>query len=332
MLRTQKILERDGRRGRTRPSFPEGRSRVIIPGLMKVFVLASGSSGNASVFESKGTRVLVDAGIGPRTLARGLFLAGASGAPHAIVVTHAHGDHLGNYRRIAAKHNIPVYMTESTARTAMPGSNVDLRYFSPRQPFAIGALTVAPLPLPHDAAQVSLVLSDGERSAGIATDLGEVPPALPAHLARCDVLLIESNHDVEMVERGPYPGFLKRRILSARGHLSNEQTGALLRSLGGATHTVVLMHLSKTNNRPDLALDCARDALAGRRVRLSVAPPSEPFVLDAALPPPDQALPARAPRPTPAAGQGRAATRRGGAATRRDEGARAAGQLELPWL
>jgi phosphoribosyl 1,2-cyclic phosphodiesterase len=260
---------------------------------MRVFILASGSSGNATVFESKGTRVLVDAGIGPRTLERKLREAGASGMPHAIVVTHAHGDHLGSYSKIGAKLGIPVYMTESTARFARPTGEVSLQYYSPRQPFAIGALTLSPLPLPHDAAQVALVVGDGERSAAIATDLGEVPPALPGHLAGCDVVLIESNHDVEMLQRGPYPSFLKRRVLSARGHLSNAQAHGLLQALGPSAHTVVLMHLSKTNNRPDIALESARDALAGRRVRVQVAPAVGPLALDASMPPPDRPLPGR---------------------------------------
>lgn len=266
---------------------------------MRVLVLASGSSGNATLFESKGTRVLVDAGIGPRTLARKLREAGVEGMPHAVVVTHGHGDHLGSYSKIGAKLGVPVYMTESTARFARPSGEVSLHYFSPRQPFAIGALTLSPLPLPHDAAQVALVIGDGEHRAAIATDLGEVPPGLPGHLAGCDVLLIESNHDVEMLERGPYPGFLKRRVLSARGHLSNAQAHGLLRALGPRAHTVVLMHLSKTNNRPDIALESARDALSGRRVRLDVAPAVGPLSLDAALPPPDWALPGR---PEPAGG------------------------------
>jgi phosphoribosyl 1,2-cyclic phosphodiesterase len=293
---------------------------------MKIFVLASGSGGNASVFESKGTRVMVDAGIGPRVLVRSLREAGAGGLPHAIVVTHAHGDHLGCYSRIASKLKIPVYMTESTARSAMPGG-VDLRYYSPRQPFAIGALTVSPLPLPHDAAQVALVIEDGERRAGIATDLGEVPPALPSHLSRCDVLLLESNHDVEMLQHGPYPSFLKRRILSARGHLSNVQAHGLLRALGGAAHTVVLMHLSKTNNLPGIAMESAKDALAGRRVRLMVAPPSEALVLDATLPPPDDALPLPARSAAAFPSDARGGARRGGRSSRE----RAPGQLELPW-
>jgi hypothetical protein len=135
---------------------------------------------------------------------------------------------------------------------------------------------------------VALVVEGGGRRAAIVTDLGEVPPGLPAHLGRCDVVLVESNHDAEMLRRGPYPAFLKRRVASARGHLSNAQAHGLLRALPRETHTVVLMHLSRTNNTPELALESARDALSGRRVRLLCAPPVETVLVDAAAeaPPP----------------------------------------------
>ncbi len=249
---------------------------------MKVTVLASGSSGNATFVESNGTRILVDAGIGPRILARKLAESGAGGPPEAIVITHGHGDHVGECARIAKGLKIPVYASESTARTAHLGDRSRVRVFGARSEFTIGTITVSPLPIPHDAAQVALVFGDGTRNVGLATDLGEVPPKLAEHLAGCDVLLIESNHDPEMLENGPYPRFLKKRISSSRGHLSNMQTHALLRRLSPRTHTVVLMHLSRTNNRADLALEIARDALAGRDVRLTAAEQDDASVFDAA--------------------------------------------------
>jgi phosphoribosyl 1,2-cyclic phosphodiesterase len=262
---------------------------------VKVHVFASGSAGNATLFEGGGTRVLVDAGVGPRALEQKLGEAGAAGPPHAIVVTHAHQDHLGHCLRLAARYRIPIHASESTARHAGLFGQADVRVFSPREPFAIGALTLTPTPLPHDAAQVALVISDGARRAAIVTDLGEVPAHLPRFLAECEVVLLESNHDPEMLRLGPYPAFLKRRIASARGHLSNEQAHGLLRALSAATHTVALMHLSRTNNRPDLALEIARDALAGRRVHLVAAPPDGGLTLDASSPPPDRAIPGGAP-------------------------------------
>lgn len=251
---------------------------------MKVVIIASGSGGNATLFESHGTRVLVDAGVGPRTLADKLREAGSE-LPEAIVLTHAHQDHVGQCLRLSRRFKIPIYASEATARIELLRGREQVRVYSPREPFAIGALTISPLPLPHDAAQVALVFSDGERRAAIATDLGEVPPDLPRHLEGCDVALLEANHDAELLERGPYPAFLKRRISSARGHLSNAQAHALLRGLTKETHTVVLMHLSETNNRPDLALEMAKDALSGRRIRLFTAAQDDCLALDAAAPP-----------------------------------------------
>lgn len=272
---------------------------------MKITIIASGSGGNATLFASRGTRVLVDAGVGPRVLEQCLSAAGSGGAlgwaPDAIVITHAHADHVGVAAKYNKKHKIPIYASEATARAAELGDPARVRSFSPREPFAIGALTFSPRPLPHDAAQVALVVDDGARRAALVTDLGEVPPGLLEHVAGCDVLMLESNYDADLLEAGPYPQHLKRRIRSARGHLANAQACALLAALPGGTHTVALMHLSEVNNRPDLALDAARDALLGRRTRLLAAPPRGPLVLDTAppAPPPGAARSALGPMAPP---------------------------------
>src|SRR4051812_4242995 len=131
---------------------------------MKITILASGSGGNVSVFESGGTCVMVDAGLGPRAADARLAAAGAR-TPDAIVVTHAHGDHVGHCARLARRWKVPVYMTEATARVARHHGGDRIKVYSAREPFAVGGLTIAPTPLPHDAAQVALVLSDGVRSA-----------------------------------------------------------------------------------------------------------------------------------------------------------------------
>jgi phosphoribosyl 1,2-cyclic phosphodiesterase len=244
---------------------------------VKVTVLASGSGGNATLFEAAGTAVLVDAGIGPRAL---LEAMGGRLPPAAVVLTHEHQDHLGQCLRLSRKLKIPIYASEATARAPQLHGRPEVRVFGMREPFAIGALTVSPLPLPHDAAQVALVIEGAGRRAAIVTDLGEVPPGLVAHLRGCQVALIESNHDAEMLRDGLYPAFLKRRIGSARGHLSNAQAHALLRALPAETQEVVLMHLSQSNNRADLALASARDALSGRAVRLRVAAPRETLIVE----------------------------------------------------
>jgi phosphoribosyl 1,2-cyclic phosphodiesterase len=272
---------------------------------VRVTIVASGSGGNVTLVAGGGARVLVDAGVGPRTLATLLERAGDRGPPPtALVVTHAHSDHVGHYRPLARRFGLTVYMSEATARAVEPPSTLKLVRYSPREPFAIGGLNVWPTPLPHDAAQVALVFEAGGLRAGLATDLGEVPPGLPEAFSACDLLLLESNHDLAMLRDGPYPMHLKRRIASAKGHLSNAQAAELLRALPPRARSVVLMHLSRTNNAPELALASARDALAGRRVRLFVAPPRGPLSFDVAAPPPDAPLAQSPPAPRPPAPPG----------------------------
>jgi phosphoribosyl 1,2-cyclic phosphodiesterase len=237
---------------------------------VRVTVLASGSSGNAALFESTGTSILVDAGVGPRVLEQALTAIGAR-LPDAIVVTHAHLDHVGHAARIARRRHIPVYLTEATAREVrLPGEVEEFR-FGTRDPFAIGDLVVAPLPVPHDAANVALTISDDSGAATLATDVGEPTARLVEHLQGSDIVLLESNHDEGMLHSGPYPLYLQRRVASARGHLSNRQACAVLRKLSPQTHTVVLMHLSGANNTPALASEEARESLPSR-VALHVAP------------------------------------------------------------
>ena len=271
---------------------------------MRVAVLASGSEGNATLVESGGTRLLVDAGIGPfalrcalerARLGAGLGRARREQPVDAVVVTHAHADHFGFARKYAKKMRIPVYVTEATARAHDLPREGRFRMFGPRDPFEVGELLVSPVPVPHDAPQVAVSISDGQRRVAVVTDVGEVTGRLADHLALCDVLLVESNHDAEMLERGPYPAFIKRRVASAGGHLSNAQTHELLARLPLRTRTVVLMHLSRTNNHVPLALECARDALAGRRVNLYAAPPRELLMVDADAPAP-LPIPGGAPR------------------------------------
>ena len=266
-------MERDSGRAMRAVVRVEPRARIAAPRApgLRVTVLASGSDGNATLFESKGTAVLVDAGLGPRLLQRALRAIGAS-TPEAIVITHAHHDHVGQAPLLARHLRVPVHVTGATEREAKALDGLTLHRFSPREPFTIGALTFRPLPVPHDAAQVALTVDDGDHRAALVTDLGEVTGALIDHLDGCDAVLVESNHDEGLLARGPYPWSLKRRIASARGHLSNRQTHGLLRSLSSRTRAVMLMHLSRTNNRPDLALEAARDALGRRPIALTVAP------------------------------------------------------------
>lgn len=246
---------------------------------MRVTILASGSRGNSALFDFGAQRILVDAGIPLKTFRERLSATGAR-PPTAVVITHAHSDHHAHAEPIAAHYNIPVYVSEASRRMLRLRSVAVVKVFGPKTPFMIGDVNVSPLSLPHDAAQVCIKLSAHGHCAAIATDLGEVPPSLPGHLAGVDTLLIESNHDHELLWKGPYPFHLKKRIASARGHLSNDQTHGLLRTLSPATRTVVLMHLSEANNLPALARETAADALADHPARLLVASQDTPVVIE----------------------------------------------------
>lgn len=149
----------------------------------------------------------------------------------------------------------------------------------------IGALRIETLALPHDAPQIALRFQYKGAVVGLVTDLGHVPDELAAFLAPCRTVLLESNHDLDMLRGGAYPETLKRRIAGPLGHLSNAQTAALIKNLGRGVERIVLMHLSKNNNRPKLAVEAARRALASRPgVELLVASQEGPLVIDTAAP------------------------------------------------
>ncbi|MGF1469425.1 MAG: MBL fold metallo-hydrolase [Sandaracinaceae bacterium] len=232
---------------------------------MRVTVLASGSAGNATLVTAGGTRILVDAGIAPGTVeARMRAVFGQTLALDGIVLTHPHGDHASKAEACARHFDVPIYLTEPTRRSLGLGRGVRTRVYGPRGPFDVQAIRVEPMAIPHDAPQVALVLAHHGLRAGIVTDLGHVPRGLAAHLSGCQLLLLESNHDPAQLWASDYPTFLKQRIASPRGHLSNAQAGELLRRLDRETVEVVLVHLSRTCNQRGLALELAGRALRHR--------------------------------------------------------------------
>jgi len=253
---------------------------------VRITVLASGSGGNVTLVETGTTRILVDAGLNAREL--GVRLASiepAAASPleraaprkiDAIVLTHAHGDHIAHAGAYAQRFDAPVYLTEATARSLRMPSGVRTRVFGAKSAFDIGDLELRPLPVPHDAPQIALVFAHDGQAVGLVTDLGAVPDSLADHLRGCGTVLMESNHDRAMLAAGPYPDFLKRRIASGVGHLENRQCAELLRALSPATRHVVLMHLSKTNNSAALAREIAEDAVRGRSVLVHVAEQDTP--------------------------------------------------------
>lgn len=227
--------------------------------------LASGSAGNCLVAECGGTRVLVDCGLAPRETVRRLARLGlAPGDLDAILLTHEHGDHAGHAFAFAAEHRIALWLTQGTLRALeeerTPRNGAAVRVIEAREAFALGDFEVLPFTVPHDAREpVQYVLCDGARRLGVLTDIGAPTPHVAAALSGCDGLVLECNHDADMLRDGPYPGWLKARIAGPFGHLSNAAAAQLLAALDRSRlQHVVCAHLSENNNRPELA----RGALA----------------------------------------------------------------------
>ena len=223
--------------------------------------LGSGSRGNATVVQARdGTRVthlLVDCGLGIRELHKRLQRAGMlADQLDAIFITHEHADHIGCVRAFALQGRIPVYMSRGT-HVAMGEPDFEglLNIVSDGMSVEIGSMMLEPFTVPHDAREpLQLKCTDGARRMGVLTDLGHASNHVMQHLAGCATLLLECNHDSEMLEAGSYPWPLKRRISGGWGHLANEAAAAIavqLRSSG--LQRVVAAHLSEQNNRPELA-------------------------------------------------------------------------------
>lgn len=199
----------------------------------------------------------------------------------AILISHEHSDHVSGLTLIAKTLSIPVYMTTLTA-PAIPWNEYqpDLRLFPAGGAFAIGDIAVQSFTVPHDAGDpVGFCLTAGGFRVGILTDLGYVPESVRFHLQGTQFLILESNHDLEMLKVGPYPWSVKQRVMGRRGHLSNDLASEFIRDgLDATTETLVLGHLSEHNNHPEIARLAALQALAERqlRLRLVVAEPGRP--------------------------------------------------------
>ena len=234
---------------------------------MELCSIASGSSGNCIMAGAKDTRLLIDAGISGKRIEQGLNSLGHKTAEMCgVLVTHEHIDHIGGLGVIARRYGLPIYATEGTIQAILNTKSVgqiDASLFHailPDEPFSIGELTIDPIRISHDAADpVAYIVRDGKASAGVITDLGTYDPYIIHKLQGLNLLLLEANHDVSMLQAGPYPYYLKQRILGNRGHLSNESCGQLLAHLlHDKFRAVVLGHLSRENNYPQLACEAVR--------------------------------------------------------------------------
>lgn len=250
---------------------------------MIVAPLGSGSAGNSYYFESDGTGILVDAGFGTRETKKRLAIVGREPESiRAIVLTHEHHDHIHGAERIARKYGIPVYLTRGTLEaSSIDAEETKVVVFDNNTTFSIGELNVHPCSTVHDAADSAcFVIESGDGTRiGLASDLGCADEAVIRHLARCDGLFFEANHDLDMLRLGTYPWPLKRRIMSRYGHLSNDDSvAALQRLIDAELKTLCLIHLSQKNNHESIVREMATALLdrSGARLDLAIAKQHEP--------------------------------------------------------
>lgn len=252
---------------------------------LSVHSIASGSSGNSILIRNDDTAVLIDAGIGIRRLTAALGDLQINPSDlSAIMITHEHSDHVAGAVRMAGRFGAPILANAPTLRAIKGASAVPHKVIGVGEDVTFGRLVVRSFPVSHDAVcPVGYTIECGGSVVCSATDTGVPTPAMRAACANADLLILESNHDVNMLRAGPYPWFLKQRIMGNKGHMSNDTAAGLLREIAdsGKAITVWLAHLSKTNNSPSVALSTSRRMLAdylGRTLQLEVARRDTPSV------------------------------------------------------
>jgi phosphoribosyl 1,2-cyclic phosphodiesterase len=237
---------------------------------LRVCLLASGSKGNSLYIETDRTKLLVDGGLSAREITARLALLGVSCSEiNGIIVTHEHGDHVRGVGTLARKFHMPVLISYPAGReTVELFRSVRLIEFESGCSFKFQDVLIDPFPVTHDTADpVGLVIESGEGRIGIATDLGIVTRLVREKLKRCRVLVLESNHDEEMLMNGPYPWHLKQRVKSRHGHLSNSESASLFADvMHPGLEGLFLAHLSEVNNHPDRALKAFSKPLSTQTV------------------------------------------------------------------
>lgn len=235
---------------------------------MRFNILGSGSTGNATLVVAGETRVLIDCGLSSRELSRRLVEIGETADRiDAVVITHEHSDHIRGVAVLAKSLKIPVFISPlafAAARISAEDKAIGLgEKILPDQHFEIGSLTFHPIPVPHDSVDplVYAITANGIKIA-IVTDLGHVPKSVALSLRGCDALVIEANHDLDRLKASAYPWSLKQRVMSRVGHLSNEEMARFLREdYDGKAKYLILAHLSRENNHPEIARLAAEEAL-----------------------------------------------------------------------
>jgi phosphoribosyl 1,2-cyclic phosphodiesterase len=241
---------------------------------VKFASLGSGSKGNATLVWHEQTCLLVDCGFSVRETEQRLAqLAISAETLTGILLTHEHGDHIRGAGALARKYGLPVWATRGTAAHTGLGKLPDLRCIDVHQSLSIDALEIQPFPVPHDAREpCQFVLSDGNTHLGILTDTGSITGHITERLSGCDALLLECNHDSEMLAEGPYPASLKQRVAGRFGHLSNAQAASLLEGIDTSSlQHLVAAHLSEQNNSRQAVRRALSEALGCEPDWISIA-------------------------------------------------------------
>jgi len=235
---------------------------------MRFASLGSGSAGNALVVEINQTRLMLDCGFSVKeTLIRLARLKLQPADLMGIVITHEHDDHAGGAFKFAAKYNIPVWLTYGTLKMSTryipPQHNLQLNIVDSHSEFAVGDIHVQPYPVPHDAREpMQCIFSDGNHKLGVLTDVGRTTAHIAEKLSGCKALVLECNHDANMLKAGPYSWALKKRVGGDLGHLENNDSACLLAKLDNSRlQHIVAAHLSAKNNTPQLAKSALAKAL-----------------------------------------------------------------------
>ncbi|GAA3939832.1 MBL fold metallo-hydrolase [Litoribacillus peritrichatus] len=247
---------------------------------MQFASIGSGSKGNATLIKAKDTVIMIDCGFTAKEAVR--RLAALELTPNdlsAILVTHEHGDHIKGVPVLARKYKIPAYMTYGTARAKSLEAHQQLQVICSHELFEVGAFKIQPVIVPHDAQEpVQFVVSHQERKLGVLTDLGSYTPYVINHYKDCDAILLECNHDLDMLRQGPYPPSLKRRVAGDYGHLNNQQAAEFVRHVDqDKLQHLVVSHVSHQNNDVQLSLDALDAVIQRERQWIRVADQDEGF-------------------------------------------------------
>lgn len=221
---------------------------------LRFATLGSGSRGNASLVQAGDTTIMIDCGFSIKEICRRLeHIDSTPEHIDAVLVTHEHSDHSSGVARLCRRFGIPVWASSGTARR-FQDEQVEVRTISLHESFAIGDIDIQPVTVPHDAKEpCQFIFNDQRHCLGILTDVGEITPHITEAYARCDALMLEFNHDLDMLWSGDYAWSLKKRVAGKLGHLNNDQSGDLLKCLlPGALRFVMAAHLSESNNTREI--------------------------------------------------------------------------------